>query len=145
VVILSIMILPTIASVSRDALQAIPNSQREAMLALGATRWETTWKTIVPTARSGIIGALLLSLGRAVGETMAVQMVIGNVLSQFTFSLFGFGTTLPATMVNQFAEATGDTYRSALIECALILMVVTVILNALARLLVWRVTRVAGA
>jgi phosphate transport system permease protein len=144
VTILSIMILPTIAAVSRDALQAIPNSHRDAMLALGATRWETTWKVVVPAARSGIVGALILALGRAVGETMAVQLVIGNVLSKFTYSLFGFGTTLTATMVNQFAEATGDVYRSALIESALILMLVTVVLNGLARALVWRVSKVSG-
>ena len=142
--ILSIMILPTIASISRDVMLAVPNSQRDAMLALGATRWETTWKVVVPYARSGIIGAIVLALGRAVGETMAVQMVIGNTQS-FNLSLFNFGTTMPATIVNQFTEATGETYLSALIELALILMIVTIILNAIARLLVWRVTRVAGS
>ncbi len=142
--ILSIMILPTIASISRDVMLAVPNSQRDAMLALGATRWETTWKVVVPYAKSGIIGAIVLALGRAVGETMAVQMVIGNTQS-FNLSLFNFGTTMPATIVNQFTEATGETYLSALIELALILMIVTIILNAIARLLVWRVTRVAGS
>jgi phosphate transport system permease protein len=140
--ILSIMILPTIASISRDVMLAVPNSQRDAMLALGATRWETTWKAVIPYARSGIIGAIVLALGRAVGETMAVQMVIGNTQS-FNVSLFNFGTTMPATIVNQFTEATGNTYLSALIELGLILMVVTIILNAIARLLVWRVTRSA--
>ena len=138
--ILAVMILPTIAAISRDVIAAVPNQQREAMLALGATRWETTWKVIIPYARSGIIGALLLGLGRAVGETMAVQMVIGNQQS-ISPSLFGLSTTMPATIVNQFTEATGSLYRSSLIEIALILMAVTVLLNAAARLLVWSVTR----
>jgi phosphate transport system permease protein len=141
--ILSIMILPTIASITRDVMLAVPNAQRDAMLALGATKWETTWKAVIPYARSGIIGGIVLALGRAIGETMAVQMVIGNTQT-FNLSIFNFGTTLPATIVNQFTEATGDTYRSALIELAFILMVVAIILNAIARLLVWRVTRVAG-
>lgn len=139
-VILAIMILPTIAAISRDVMRAVPNSQRDAMLALGATRWETTWKIVVPYARSGIVGGIVLGLGRAVGETMAVQMVIGNT-QKISLSLFNFGTTIPATIVNQFAEATGDLYRSALIEMALILMLVTITLNAVARLLVWRVSR----
>jgi phosphate transport system permease protein len=138
--ILAVMILPTIAAISRDVIAAVPNAQREAMLALGATRWETTWKVIIPYARSGIIGALLLGLGRAVGETMAVQMVIGNSQT-ISPSLFGLSTTMPATIVNQFTEATGPLYRSALIEIALLLMAVTVILNAAARVLVWSVTR----
>jgi phosphate transport system permease protein len=141
--ILSIMILPTIASISRDVMLAVPNSQRDAMLALGATKWETTWKVVIPYARSGIIGAIVLALGRAVGETMAVQMVIGNTQT-FSFSVFNFGTTMPATIVNQFSEATGDLYRSSLIELALLLMVVAILLNGIARLLVWRVTRAAG-
>lgn len=136
--ILAIMVLPTITSISRDVLASVPSSQRDAMFALGATRWETTWKVIVPYARSGIIGAIILALGRAVGETMAVQMVIGNTL-QFSFSLFNPGTTMPATIVNQFAEASTPLYRSALIELALTLMVVTILLNAIARLLVFRV------
>lgn len=140
--ILSIMILPTVASISRDVISAVPNSQRDAMLALGATRWETTWKVVIPYARSGIIGAIVLSLGRAIGETMAVQMVIGNTQS-FNISLFNFGTTMPATIVNQFTEATGSTYLSALIELGLILMIVTILLNGMARLLVWRVTGTA--
>jgi phosphate transport system permease protein len=139
-VILAIMILPTIAAISRDVMRAVPNSQRDAMLALGATRWETTWKIVVPSARSGIVGGIVLGLGRAVGETMAVQMVIGNTQT-LSLSLFNFGTTIPATIVNQFTEATGDLYRSALIEMALVLMLVTITLNAIARLLVWRVSR----
>jgi phosphate transport system permease protein len=139
-VILAIMILPTIAAISRDVMRAVPNSQRDAMLALGATRWETTWKIVVPSARSGIVGGIVLGLGRAVGETMAVQMVIGNTQT-LSLSLFNFGTTIPATIVNQFTEATGDLYRSALIEMALVLMLVTITLNAIVRLLVWRVSR----
>jgi phosphate transport system permease protein len=139
-IILAIMILPTISVIARDVIQAVPDSQREALLALGATRWETTWKVVVPYARSGIIGAIILGLGRAVGETMAVQMVIGNTQA-ISASLFNFGTTMPATIVNQFTEATGDLYRSALIEIALLLMLVTVILNGVARLLVWSVDR----
>lgn len=137
-VILAIMILPTIAVISRDVILAVPNSQREAMLALGATRWETTWKIVIPYARSGIIGSVVLGLGRAVGETMAVQMVIGNTYS-IGISLFSLGTTMPATIVNQFTEATGPLYRSALLEIGLILLAVTVLLNAAARLLVWKV------
>ncbi|GAC1443958.1 MAG: phosphate ABC transporter permease subunit PstC [Chloroflexota bacterium] len=137
-VILAIMILPTITAISRDVLLAVPNTQRDAMLALGATRWETIWKVVVPYARSGIVGAIVLALGRAVGETMAVQMVIGNSQS-FSPSLFNFGTTITATLVNQFAEATGTLYKSSLLELGLILMVVTIVLNGFARLLVWRV------
>jgi len=138
--ILAIMILPTIASISRDVLGAVPNAQREAMLALGATRWEATWKVVIPYARSGIIGSLILALGRAIGETMAVQMVIGNTLT-ISASLFNLGTTMPATLVTQFSEATGDLYTSALMEIGLILLVLTVLINAAARLLVWSVTR----
>lgn len=137
--ILSIMILPTIVSISRDVMQAVPNTQRDAMLALGATRWETTWKAVIPYARSGIVGAIVLALGRAVGETMAVQMVIGNTQA-ISSSLFNTGTTMPATIVTQFQEATTQLHQSALIELALILMTVTVVLNAAARLLVWRIT-----
>jgi phosphate transport system permease protein len=138
--ILAIMILPTIASISRDVMLAVPNSQRDAMLALGATRWETTWRAVIPYARSGIIGGIILGLGRAVGETMAVQMVIGNQ-PQVTASLFQAGTTMAATIVNELTEATTDIHRSALIELGLILMLVTLALNAFARLLVWRVAR----
>lgn len=138
--ILAIMILPTITSISRDVMLAVPNTQRDAMLALGSTRWEMVWKVVLPYARSGIIGAIILALGRAVGETMAVQMVIGNNLVSFSISLFNAGTTMPATIVNQFAEAT-PFQRSALIELALILMLVTILLNGAARLLVARTVR----
>jgi phosphate transport system permease protein len=139
--VLAIMITPTIAAIGRDVMQAVPKSQREAMLALGATRWETTWKVVIPYARSGIIGGIMLALGRAIGETMAVQMVIGNNVQSFGISLFNLGTTMPATLVNQFTEATSPLYLSALFEVALILFLIAVILNILARLLVWGVTR----
>lgn len=138
--ILSIMILPTIVALSRDVLAVVPNHQREAMLALGATRWETAWKVVVPYARSGIIGAIMLALARAIGETMAVQMVIGNT-QNVSWSLFNLATTMPATIVNQFTEASGQLYLSALVEMALLLMAVAVVLNAVARVLVWGVTR----
>jgi phosphate transport system permease protein len=139
--ILAVMILPTIVALSRDVIQVVPGHQREAMLALGATRWETTWKVVVPYARSGILGAIMLALARAVGETMAVQMVIGNTQA-ISLSLNNLATTMPATIVNQFSEASpGSVYISALVEIALVLLIVTVLLNAAARLLVWGVTR----
>jgi phosphate transport system permease protein len=138
--ILSIMILPTIAAISRDVMLAVPNAQRDAMLALGATRWETTWKVVVPYARSGIVGAIVLAFGRAIGETMAVQMVIGNNLQPTGLSLLNTGMTMPSLIVTQFQEATTAIHQSALIELALILMVVTLLLNTVARLLVWRMT-----
>ena len=141
IIILAIMVLPTIAAISRDVMLAVPNSQREAMLALGATRWETIWKVVVPAARSGIIGGIILGLGRAIGETMAVQMVIGNVTSAFKPSLLAQGTTITATLVNQFSDTSGDLWRSALIELSLILLLIAVLLNVVARLLVWRVSR----
>jgi phosphate transport system permease protein len=121
-------------------LAVVPNHQREAMLALGATRWETAWKVVVPYARSGIVGAIMLALARAIGETMAVQMVIGNT-QNVSLSLFNLATTMPATIVNQFTEASGQLYLSALVEMALLLMAVAVVLNAVARVLVWGVTR----
>ena len=143
--ILAVMILPTIAALSRDVLRTVPRSQSEAMLALGATHWQTVWKVVVAYARSGIIGAVILALGRAVGETMAVQMVIGSNSQQITWSLFNTATTMPAAIVNQFSEATGVLYRAALFEIALILMIITLGLNGVARLLVWSVQRRGGA
>lgn len=139
--ILAVMILPTITAISRDVMLSVPMAQRDAMLALGATKWETTWKVVVPYARSGIVGAIVLALGRAVGETMAVQMVIGNNLQPGGLSLFNTGTTMPALIVTQFQEATTFIHQSALIELALILMIVTLLLNAFARFLVWRMTQ----
>ena len=138
-VILSVMVLPIIASISRDVLQAIPGLQREAALGLGATRWETT-KVILSSAKSGILGATLLGLGRAVGETMAVTLVIGN-RSQISASLFSPAYSMAAVIANEFTEATSSMYTSALIEIALVLFVMTIILNALARLIVWSVTK----
>ena len=137
--ILAVMVLPIIASISRDVLQAIPNLQREAALGLGATRWETT-RVILSSAKSGILGATLLGLGRAVGETMAVTMVIGN-RSEISASLFNPAYSMASVIANEFAEASSSMYTSALIEIALVLFVLTIVLNALARLVVWSVTR----
>jgi len=136
--ILAIMVVPFIIAVSREVLLAVPDTQREAALALGATRWETTRLAVLRYARSGLIGAILLGLGRALGETMAVTMVIGN-RAEISASLFAPGYTMASMIANEFAEATSDLYLSALIEVGLLLFVVTVIVNALARLLVWSV------
>jgi phosphate transport system permease protein len=136
--ILAIMIVPFIIAVSREVLLAVPNTQREAALALGATRWEVTRLAVLRYARSGLIGAILLGLGRALGETMAVTMVIGN-RPEISASLFAPGYTMASMLANEFTEATSDLYVSALVEVGLVLFVVTVIVNALARLLVWSV------
>jgi phosphate transport system permease protein len=136
--ILAIMVVPFIIAVSREVLLAVPNAQREAALALGATRWETTRLAVLRYARSGLIGAILLGLGRALGETMAVTMVIGN-RPEISASLFAPGYTMASLIANEFTEATSDLYLSALVEVGLLLFVVTVIVNALARLLVWSV------
>ncbi|MDO8689648.1 MAG: phosphate ABC transporter permease subunit PstC [Dehalococcoidia bacterium] len=138
--ILAIMILPTIAAISRDVLRAVPNTQREAMLALGATRWEVISRAVVPFARSGIMGAVILGLGRALGETMAVTMVIGN-RPEISASLFAPAYSMASIIANEFSEATYDLYRAAIIEVALVLLGVTVLLNAGGRLLVWSVSR----
>lgn len=137
-IILAIMILPTICSVSREVMLAVPDSQREAMLALGATRWETTWKVVLPYGRSGLVGATILGLGRALGETMAATMVIGNSLDM-SLSLFHPANTMASIIVNEFAEAVSDLHTAVLIEIALLLFFITLVLNVLARLLVWRV------
>ena len=143
--VLAIMILPTIASVSRDVLRAVPMPYREGALALGATRWETVWTAVLPSARSGVVGAIILGLGRALGETMAVTMVIGN-RAEISASLFAPSSTMASVIANEYTEAASDLYLSALSELGLLLFVVTVILNILARLLVWRVGRLpAGA
>jgi phosphate transport system permease protein len=142
--ILAIMILPTIASVSREVLRAVPDSYREGALALGATRWESLRDVVLPFARSGLTGAVILGLGRALGETMAVTMVIGN-RAEISTSLFAPSYTMASVIANEFTEATGDIYLSALAEIGLLLFVVTLILNIIARLLVWRVARPAGA
>ena len=139
-IILAIMVMPYVMSVSREVLLAVPPSQREAALALGATRWEAVMTAVVPYARSGIVGAVILGLGRALGETMAVTMLIGNSYNLST-SLFAPGFTMAAVIANEFAEAVGDIHLSALAYVALLLFLVTVAVNALARLLIWRVAR----
>lgn len=136
--ILAIMILPIISSVSREVLKAVPAAQREAAYALGATRWEVIREAVLPYARSGIIGAIILGLGRALGETMAVTMVIGN-RPQVATSLFQPAYTIAAALANEFSEATTDIHLAALIELAAVLLVIAVIVNAAARWLIWRV------
>ncbi|HEY2040833.1 MAG TPA: phosphate ABC transporter permease subunit PstC [Edaphobacter sp.] len=139
-IILAIMILPIISSLTRDIMKAVPDSQREAVLALGATRWEMIRIGVLRNSRIGIVGAIMLGLGRALGETMAVTMVIGNH-PDISKSLFAPGYTLASVIANEFSEATGDLYYSALIEIGLALFLVTIIVNAIARLMVWAVTR----
>jgi len=136
-VILAIMILPTITSVSREVLQVVPNSLRESAMALGGTKLETVKLAVIPPAVSGIIGSVILALGRAVGETMAVTMVIGN-RPEISASLFAPGYTLSSVIANEFAEAVTDLQFSVMVEIALILLVVTIIINGLARLLIWK-------
>ena len=143
-VILAIMILPTVTAVSREVLRAVPDTQREGMLALGATRWETVHKAILPYARTGIAGAAVLGLARALGETMAVAMVIGNTSTRISASLFTPGYTMASAIANQFTEADKAIYFSALVEVALCLLLVAVVMNLLARLLVWSVARGPG-
>ncbi len=139
-VVLAVMVVPFIISVSREVLLAVPGDQREAALALGATRWEATWKVVVPYARIGILGSIFLALARALGETMAVTMVIGNN-PQVSASLFAPGYTIAAVIANEFTEATGDLYLQALIELGLVLFFLTFILNGLARLLIFFTTQ----
>lgn len=133
-IVLTIMIIPYIISVSREVLLSVPRDQREAALALGSTRWEATWKVVVPFARSGIMGSVFLALARALGETMAVTMVIGNTPT-ISSSLLSPGYSIAAVIANEFTEATGDMYLAALIELGLVLFLLTFILNGLARLL----------
>jgi phosphate transport system permease protein len=144
-VILAIMILPTITAVSREILRAVPNTQREGMLALGATRWETIQRAVLPYARSGIAGAVILGLARALGETMAVTMVIGNSSTQIRPSLFTPGYTLASAIANQFTEADKEIYFSAVVEIALVLLLVAGVMNVIARLLVWSVRGPLGS
>lgn len=138
--ILAIMILPTIAALSREVIAAVPNEQREAALALGATKWEMIRVAVLPYAKSGILGGVMLGLGRALGETMAVTMVIGNSPT-IAASLFAPAYSMAAVIANEFTEATSDLYLSALVEIGLILFLITLVLNILARLLVWTVAR----
>jgi phosphate transport system permease protein len=136
--ILAIMILPFIAAVSREVLLAVPRSQREGALALGATRWETITGAVVPYAKTGIIGGIILGLGRALGETMAVTMLIGN-RHELSASLFAPGYTMASLIANEFSEATSDIHLSALMAVGFVLLVITLIVNAGARMLVRRV------
>ena len=139
-IILAIMVLPYIASVSREVLLAVPRSQREAALALGATRWEAIWGAVLPYARSGIVGGVILGLGRALGETMAVTMLIGN-RPEIAASLFAPGYTMASLLANEFSEASSDAHLSALMAVAFVLFVITLVVNAIARWLVWQVSR----
>jgi phosphate transport system permease protein len=139
-VILAIMILPIISSLTREVMTAVPHSQREAVLALGATRWEMIRMGVLRNARIGIVGAIILGLGRALGETMAVTMVIGNT-PQIRHSLLATGSSMASVIANEFTEAVSDMHLSALMEIGLALFIVTIIVNAIARLLVWAVTR----
>ncbi len=134
-IILAIMAVPYIISVSREVLLSVPRDQREAALSLGATRWESTWKVVVPFARTGIMGSIFLALARALGETMAVTMVIGNTPT-ISASLFSPGYSIAAVIANEFTEATGDLHLQSLIELGLVLFLLTFILNGLARLLI---------
>jgi phosphate transport system permease protein len=139
-IILAIMITPTISSVSREVLRAVPDTLREGAFALGSTRWEALRYAILPYARSGIVGAIILGLGRALGETMAITMVIGN-RADISVSLFAPGYTMASVIANEFTEATGDIHLGALAEIGLLLFALTLILNIVARALVWRVGR----
>ncbi|MGP3668012.1 MAG: phosphate ABC transporter permease subunit PstC [Candidatus Bathyarchaeota archaeon] len=135
--VLAIMITPTVSAVMRDLFSAVPNAQREAMIALGATKWETT-RIVISYARSGIIGAVILGLGRAIGETMAITMVIGNKFHVWPSSLFDAWYTMSAIIANELLEAVYDLHVSALINVALVLLLVTLAVNVFARLIVWR-------
>jgi phosphate transport system permease protein len=140
VFILMIMIVPIITSITKEVLLAVPSSQKEAAIALGATRWEMIRIAVLPYGRSGILGAVILGLGRAIGETMAVTMVIGNT-PQMSLSLLSPGYTMPSVIANEFAETTTKLHASALMEIGLILLVVTLFINFMARMLLWSVTR----
>jgi phosphate transport system permease protein len=141
-IILAVMVTPIISAIARDVLTAVPDTQREAALALGATKWETT-RVVLTNAAPGIAGAIILGLGRALGETMAVTMVIGN-RAKISLSVFEPSYTIAAAIANEFTEATHDLYLSALVELGLILFLVTFVVNGIARLLVWNVTRRSG-
>jgi phosphate transport system permease protein len=141
--ILAIMCLPYISAVSREVLLVVPRSQREAALALGATRWEMISGAVIPYAKSGIIGGIVLGLGRAIGETMAVTMLIGNQ-HKISASLFSPAYTMASLIANEFSEASNDLHLSALMAVAFVLFVITLVVNAIARWLVWRVATVAG-
>ncbi|MBI1854959.1 MAG: phosphate ABC transporter permease subunit PstC [Chloroflexi bacterium] len=138
--LLAIMVFPTITAISRDVFRAIPNSQREAAMAMGATRWEMIYQVLIPYGTSGLLGAIILGLGRALGETIAVTMVIGNNLD-LSASLLRPGYTMASIIANEFTETTFDLYLNALIEIGLILFAMTLLINIIARLLIWRVSQ----
>jgi phosphate transport system permease protein len=139
--ILTVMILPLVIAVAREVMLIVPNEQREALLALGATRWEVVRYAILPFARVGIAGGVILALGRALGETIAVTLLIGNQANNVSPSLFATGYTLSSVIANQFGEATPGLFRSAVIEAGLVLIVMTLIVNGLARVLIARMGR----
>ncbi len=143
-IILSVMVVPFIVSVSREVLLAVPVEQREAALALGATKWETTWQIVIPNASTGIVGSIFLALARALGETMAVTMVIGNTPT-VTASLFSPGYSIAAVIANEFAEASGDLYVSSLIFLGLVLFGLTIVINGAARIFILTTTRRTGS
>jgi phosphate transport system permease protein len=134
-IVLAIMVVPFIVSVSREVLLAVPREQREAALALGATKWETTWDVVLPNASTGILGSFFLALARALGETMAVTMVVGNT-PRITASLFSPGYSIAAVIANEFAEASGNLYVASLIFLGLVLFALTIVINGLARILI---------
>lgn len=138
--ILAIMILPTISAISRDVILAVPAAQREASLGLGSTKWEMIWKVVLPYSLSGILGAVILGLGRALGETMAVTMTIGNV-TQLPISILNPGYSMSSVIANEWGESRMGMYQSALLEIGLLLFLMSLLLNLLARLLVWSVAR----
>ncbi|HEV8228713.1 MAG TPA: phosphate ABC transporter permease subunit PstC [Candidatus Limnocylindria bacterium] len=137
-VILAIMILPILLAIAREVLLAVPPSQREGMIGLGATRWETVTRAVLPYARAGILGGVVLGVARAFGETMAVTLVVGNSSTKISPSLFTPGYTMASAIANQFTEADSDLYFSAIVEIALVLLLVAVVVNAVARLLIRR-------
>src|SRR5579863_608089 len=139
-VVLSVMIIPFVISISREVLLAVPSEQREAALALGANKWESTWQVVVPYARKGIFGSVFLALARALGETMAVTMVIGNQ-PKIHASLLAPGYSIAAVIASEFTEATGDLYLSPLIELGLVLFALTIVINGLARLMILTLTQ----
>ena len=142
-IILAIMVIPIITAMSRDAMRAVSDQQREAMLALGATRWEMIRQSVLPNCRSGLVGAVILGLGRALGETMAVTMVIGNSYT-ISASLFSPGSTIASKIANEFSEASSGVFVGSLIELALILFAITLVVNVIARVLLWRMTSLKG-
>jgi len=143
-IILAVMIVPTVTAISRDIIVTVLSQHQEASMALGATRWETMWRIILPAAKSGIFGACILALGRALSETIATTMVIGNKPA-IAASLFAPSYTLASVIANEFTEATSDIYLSALIELGLLLFLVSMIVNGMARLLTWTVFRTSPA